>query len=145
MRDIATIRPRARAAARNEKLQTSVWFATGPLGEFSVKTSVLLLTLCVVAGTVATWGDDLLPAPAGAPGPAAQSPSADAPPAAAPLTGAVQDALTEARAACATDIQNLCAGVEPGGGRILACLKQHKAQVSDPCRQAVAKALMHRN
>ena len=110
-----------------------------------MKTSALILTLCVVAATTATWGDDLMPAPADAQAPAAQSPPPDAPPAAAPPSGAVQDALSEARAACATDVQNLCAGVEPGGGRILACLKQHKAQVSDPCRQAVAKALMHRN
>ena len=109
-----------------------------------MKTSVLIVTVCVAAATAATWGDDL-PAPDGAQSPAAQTPPADAAPPATPPTGAVQDALTEARTACAGDIQNLCAGVEPGGGRILACLKQHKAQVSDPCRQAVAKALLHRN
>jgi hypothetical protein len=50
------------------------------------------------------------------------------------------EAVNEARAACATDIQNLCAGVQPGGGRILACLKEHKDKVSDGCRKAVVKA-----
>jgi hypothetical protein len=43
----------------------------------------------------------------------------------------------DVRAACASDVQSLCSGVAPGGGRIVACLKQHMAQVSDPCKQAV--------
>jgi len=60
------------------------------------------------------------------------------PPASAP--GPSEQAMAEARAACGTDIQKLCAGVQPGGGRILACLKQHKDQVSDGCKQAVVKA-----
>jgi hypothetical protein len=48
--------------------------------------------------------------------------------------------VAEARAACETDIQKLCPSVQPGGGRILACLKQHKDQVTDVCKQAVLKA-----
>ena len=28
---------------------------------------------------------------------------------------------------CATDIQSLCPGVKPGGGRVLACLQSHVA------------------
>jgi hypothetical protein len=50
-------------------------------------------------------------------------------------------ALVAARAACANDIQTLCLGVQPGGGRILACLKQHKQQVSGGCKQAIAAAM----
>jgi hypothetical protein len=50
------------------------------------------------------------------------------------------EAINEARAACATDIQTLCSGVQPGGGRILACLKEHKDKVSDGCKKAVQKA-----
>jgi len=45
------------------------------------------------------------------------------------------------RAACGADVQALCAGVPPGGGRIIACLKQHQAEVSDGCKQAIAKAM----
>ena len=45
------------------------------------------------------------------------------------------------RSACAADVQKLCAGVQPGGGRVLACLKQHKDQVSDGCKQAVMGAM----
>src|ERR1041385_799129 len=45
------------------------------------------------------------------------------------------------RAACGADVQKLCAGVQPGGGRILACLKQHKDQVSDSCKNAIMGAM----
>ncbi|HEX4488446.1 MAG TPA: cysteine rich repeat-containing protein [Terriglobales bacterium] len=40
------------------------------------------------------------------------------------------------RAACTADAQKLCAGVQPGGGRVVACLKQHKDSLSDGCKQA---------
>ena len=55
--------------------------------------------------------------------------------------GASPQAVTDARNACAADVQKFCAGVQAGGGRILACLKQHKSEVSDGCRQAVLAAL----
>jgi len=45
----------------------------------------------------------------------------------------------EVRAACEADIQKLCAGVQPGGGRIRACMRQHKDELSDGCKQAIAK------
>jgi len=44
------------------------------------------------------------------------------------------------RAACQADVQKLCATVQPGGGRIVACLKEHKEEVSDGCKQAIGKA-----
>jgi len=47
-----------------------------------------------------------------------------------------QDQLAAIRAACAEDAQKLCAGVQPGGGRIVACLKEHKDSLSDRCKQA---------
>jgi hypothetical protein len=50
-------------------------------------------------------------------------------------------ALADAQAACASDVQSLCSGVQPGGGRIIACLKQHQAQVSDRCKQAITNAM----
>lgn len=107
--------------------------------------SLLPFILCTVIAAQAALADDLLPTPPGSsPAPASppsstQSPTqspAQSPPAQAPS----QQAVAEARAACATDIQNFCPGVQPGGGRILACLKQHKDQVSDGCKQAVIKA-----
>lgn len=48
--------------------------------------------------------------------------------------------LNELRAACQNDAQKLCSGTQPGGGRILSCLVQHKDDVSDACKQAFTKA-----
>jgi hypothetical protein len=47
----------------------------------------------------------------------------------------------EVRAACAGDVQRLCAGVQPGGGRLVACLKQHQQEVSPGCKQAIVNAM----
>ena len=47
----------------------------------------------------------------------------------------------EVRNACAGDVQRLCAGVQPGGGRLVACLKQNQQQVSQGCKQAIANAM----
>lgn len=42
--------------------------------------------------------------------------------------------------ACRADYERLCRGVFPGGGRILQCLRDKAAQVSDACKAAIAKA-----
>jgi hypothetical protein len=42
-------------------------------------------------------------------------------------------------AACKADVQKLCSGVQPGGGRIMACLKEHKDEVSQACRDSFGK------
>lgn len=60
--------------------------------------------------------------------------------AAATESALAQDPLAAIRAACADDAQKLCAGVQPGGGRIVACLKAHKDSLSDRCKQAAAAA-----
>jgi len=52
-----------------------------------------------------------------------------------------QPSLDAIRAACAGDAQKLCAGVQPGGGRIVACLKEHKDSLSDRCKQAAGLAV----
>ena len=44
------------------------------------------------------------------------------------------------RAACKADVEKWCSGIEPGGGRIVACLRQNDAQLSAPCKEALAKA-----
>jgi hypothetical protein len=49
-------------------------------------------------------------------------------------------AMAILRAGCTEDAQRLCAGVQPGGGRILSCLKEHKDQLSDKCKQAAQQA-----
>jgi hypothetical protein len=84
-------------------------------GGLKMKSSALILSLCLLALTGPTLAD--------------QPPATPSP-----------EAMNEARAACATDIQTLCSGVQPGGGRILACLKEHRDKVSDGCKKAVQKA-----
>ena len=57
-------------------------------------------------------------------------------PATAAQSAPTGDQLAAVRAACADDAQKFCATVQPGGGRIVACLKEHKDSLSDKCRQA---------
>jgi hypothetical protein len=40
---------------------------------------------------------------------------------------------------CKADADRLCPGVEPGGGKIVACLKEHKEEVSIGCAKAIKK------
>jgi hypothetical protein len=54
-------------------------------------------------------------------------------------------ALAALRAGCADDAQKLCAGVPSGGGRILACLKAHKEELSAQCKQAAQAAALNNN
>ncbi len=49
-------------------------------------------------------------------------------------------AMAVLRTGCTADVQRLCANIQPGGGRILACLRQHKDALSDPCKQAAQRA-----
>ncbi|AWN39648.1 cysteine rich repeat-containing protein [Methylobacterium durans] len=43
------------------------------------------------------------------------------------------------RKACEGDYQRFCAGVQPGGGRILQCLKTHGSNLSETCRTALTE------
>lgn len=42
--------------------------------------------------------------------------------------------------ACHEDVQRLCAGIQPGGGRIIACMRDHAGDLSPTCRDAIDKA-----
>ncbi len=44
-----------------------------------------------------------------------------------------------ARGACKQDVQSFCSDVQPGGGRIIQCLKSHSDQLSDGCASALEK------
>ncbi|MBS9476936.1 cysteine rich repeat-containing protein [Ancylobacter radicis] len=44
------------------------------------------------------------------------------------------------RAACEADIRATCPGVQPGGGRILQCIKANPDRISEPCKEALAAA-----
>jgi hypothetical protein len=63
------------------------------------------------------------------------------------LTGSwgasAQEGLFATERDCSTDIQSLCAGVKPGGGRVLACLQAHVAagELSVGCSTMLSKAI----
>lgn len=50
-----------------------------------------------------------------------------------------EEALKEVDQACEDDIHHYCGGVEPGGGRIKACLEAHKRQLSFKCKRTIFK------
>src|SRR5579859_2825046 len=39
--------------------------------------------------------------------------------------------------ACRADIKTLCRGVQSGGGRIIACIREHQAEASEACQTAL--------
>ena len=49
--------------------------------------------------------------------------------------------LKEVHQACEDDVQQYCAGVKPGEGRIAQCLKQHKDKLSAECKTQIAELL----
>jgi len=44
-----------------------------------------------------------------------------------------------ARKACKQDVEALCKGIQPGGGRIVNCLKDHQKDLSDTCYEQLSK------
>ena len=51
------------------------------------------------------------------------------------LSGSV--AVAQAAKPCASDIKTLCAGIQPGEGRIKACIKSHLTELSPTCQDRV--------
>lgn len=41
------------------------------------------------------------------------------------------------REACLADFEKYCPGVEPGGGRVMACLSKHLDQLTPQCKTVV--------
>ena len=48
------------------------------------------------------------------------------------------------RGACMNDIKSLCGSIQPGGGRIRDCMKEHRAQLSLTCKAAIADRMLER-
>lgn len=51
-----------------------------------------------------------------------------------------RDQMQAVRAACEADIRATCPGVQPGGGRILQCIKANPDKISKPCKDALVAA-----
>jgi hypothetical protein len=46
--------------------------------------------------------------------------------------------------ACKPDIARFCSQVQPGQGRIKACMKEHLPELSEPCKEGLFQAWLHR-
>jgi hypothetical protein len=95
---------------------------------------------CQKAVTAAAGG--AAPAAGAAPATAA-APAAGAAPAAAPTVIVLRPMLPREelfvmRSACGADVRTLCAGVAPGGGRIMQCIANRAADLSPACRDVLA-------
>lgn len=70
--------------------------------------------------------------------PAQDAPAASAP---SPSGGAAPEERGRGgrggRKACAEDVKRLCAGIKPGEGRIVQCLKEHAQDLSSTCAQTM--------
>lgn len=59
---------------------------------------------------------------------------------AAPAQNPPRAQMQALRAACEADIRATCPGVQPGGGRLLQCVKDHPDKISKPCKDALVAA-----
>jgi hypothetical protein len=57
----------------------------------------------------------------------------------APVGAMAQGAAV--RQACGPELQQHCAGIEPGEGRLRACVKDNFAAFSEPCKQAMLSSV----
>lgn len=48
------------------------------------------------------------------------------------------------RGACMNDVKTLCGSVQPGGGRIRECIREHREQLSSGCKMALAERMLQR-
>jgi hypothetical protein len=53
------------------------------------------------------------------------------------FSGAALAQSTDPRGACKADYDKFCAGIAPGGGRIVACLNGKRDQLSTTCKAAL--------
>ncbi len=51
-----------------------------------------------------------------------------------------QELTAEQRSACMGDYEKFCKGVEPGGGRIIACLSKSSDKLTSNCKKVLAAA-----
>jgi hypothetical protein len=88
----------------------------------------------------AAGGGTAAPAAGGAPAAAATAAPEPAPAAALVLRPMrPREELFVLRSACGGDVRALCAGVAPGGGRIMQCLATQAASLSPACSQVLAQ------
>jgi hypothetical protein len=53
------------------------------------------------------------------------------------FSGAASAQSSDPRGACKVDYDKFCAGIAPGGGKIIACLNAKRDQLSATCKSAL--------
>ena len=48
------------------------------------------------------------------------------------------------KGACRNDVQALCGSIQPGGGRLRDCMSEHRSQLSNTCKLAIADRMLER-
>jgi hypothetical protein len=128
-----------RSACRSDYQKVCAGVPTGgaPALQCLEKNKSKVSAACQQAVTAASGGGTT-PAAAGTPSDAATA-SPGASPAAAPPAALVlrpmrpREVLFVLRSACGSDVRSLCAGIPPGGGRIIECLATQSASLSPAC------------
>ncbi|WP_426410165.1 cysteine rich repeat-containing protein [Bradyrhizobium ganzhouense] len=128
-----------KSACRSDypKVCASVPPGGAPALECLEKNKAKVSAACAKAVSAASAGGAAAAAPAGA------APAAAEAPAAAPAVIALRplrprEELFIVRSACGADIRSLCAGVAPGGGRIVQCIASNAASLSPACKDVLA-------
>jgi Cysteine rich repeat len=118
------------------KVCASVPPGGAPALECLEKNKAKVSPACAKALSAASGGGAATAAPAGA-APAAAAPAAE--PTVIMLRPLrPREELFIARSACGADIRTLCAGVAPGGGRIVQCIASNAASLSPACKDVLA-------
>ena len=94
--------------------------------------------LATASGGSATAAASGTPAASGAPATAAVAAPAAAPVVIVLRPMAPREELFVMRSACGADVRTLCAGVAPGGGRIMQCISSRAADLSPACKEVLA-------
>lgn len=124
-----------RSACRGDYPKVCAGVPTGgaPALECLEKNKARVSAACGKA--LAATGGTTAPATTGAPAAAA---TAAAPDVIVLRPMAPREELFVLRSACGADIRSLCAGVAPGGGRIMQCIANRAADLSPTCKEVLA-------
>jgi len=128
-----------KSACRSDypKVCASVPPGGAPALECLEKNKAKVSAACAKAVSAASAGGAAPAAPAGAAPAAAEAPAA-APTAIVLRPLRPREELFIVRSACGADIRTLCAGVAPGGGRIVQCVASNAASLSPACKDVLA-------